>query len=128
MIHLFIFLPLVAALLLSALPGRQRALPAVGAGAVTLLLGLLIWSGGGSPLYSVPWVGALGVTYSVELTGVGLLLALVTALMTLVVLVYTLRSVENPGAMLTYILAMESGLLGIFAARDLILFYRNNFV
>lgn len=123
MIHLFLFLPLVASLVIGLLPARQRAIPAVGAGAVTLLLGLLIWAGGGSPLFGIPWIGALGVTYSVELTGVSLLLALVTAFMTLVVLVYTLRSVENPGTMLAYILAMETGLLGIFAARDLILFY-----
>ncbi|WP_027480796.1 complex I subunit 4 family protein [Deinococcus pimensis] len=121
--HVFIFLPLVASLVVGLLPRSQRAWPALLAGAATLGIGLLIWAGGGADLVSVPWVRTLGITYSVELGGVSLLLALVTAFMTLVVLVYTLRAVENPGTMLAYVLAMETGLLGIFASRDLVLFY-----
>ncbi len=123
MIHFFILLPLVASLVLGVLPGRTRAVPAVAAGAVTLLLGALLWANSGGGLVSMPWIASLGITYSVRLTGASLLLALVCALMSLVALIYTLRAVENPGTMLSYILAMETGLLGIFAARDLILFY-----
>jgi len=122
-IHVFLFLPLVAALIISFLPKQQRHAPAVAAGAITLALGLLMWTQGGSGLTSMPWVSSLGMTYSVELAGPSLLLAVVAAFMTLVALLYTLRAVENPGTMLALILAMETGLLGIFASRDLILFY-----
>jgi len=123
MIHVFIFLPLLASLLLFAVPVRWREEFAGFAAAATLALGLYLWRGGGADLVSVPWIAALGVTYSVALDGVSLLLSLVTALMTFVAIIYTARRVPNPGTMLSFILAMETGLLGIYAARDLVLFY-----
>jgi NADH-quinone oxidoreductase subunit M len=122
-IHFFIFLPMLASLLLLATPVRWREEVAGFAAAATLGLGLYIWLGGGAALVSVPWIQALGVTYSVALDGVSLLLALVTALMTFVAIIYTARRIHNPGTMLSLILAMETGLLGIYAARDFVLFY-----
>ncbi|GGJ62456.1 NADH-quinone oxidoreductase subunit M [Deinococcus aquiradiocola] len=123
MIHFFVFVPMLASLLLLVTPVRWREEVAAFAAAVTLALGVLLWRGGGADLVSVPWIAALGVTYSVALDGVSLLLALVTALMTLVAVVYTARRIPNPVTMLSLILAMETGLLGIYAARDLVLFY-----
>ena len=123
MIHFFIFLPMLASLLLLATPARWREEVAGFAAAATLGLGLYMWGTGGAALVSVPWIQALGVTYSVALDGVSLLLGLVTALMTFVAIIYTARRIPNPGTMLSLILAMETGLLGIYAARDFVLFY-----
>lgn len=123
MIHLMIFLPLLGALLLLVTPRTWREEVAGFFAALTLGLGLWLWRDGGAALYSVPWVPALGATYSVELAGPSLALALVAALMTLVAVIYTARRIENPGTMLALVLAMESALLGLFAARDLVLFY-----
>lgn len=123
MIHLMIFLPLLGSLALLATPRRWRDEVAGFFAALTLGLGLLIWRGGGAELFSVAWVPALGVTYSVALDGVSLTLALITAFMSFVAVLYTARRVENPGTMLSLVLAMETGLLGIFAAQDLVLFY-----
>ena len=123
MIHFFIFLPMLASLLLLATPVRWREEVAGFAAAATLGLGLYMWGTGGAALVSVPWIQALGVTYSVALDGVSLLLGLVTALMTFVAIIYTARRIPNPGTMLSLILAMETGLLGIYAARDFVLFY-----
>ncbi len=123
MIHVLIFLPLLASLILALFPNRLRDEVATFAAAATLLIGVWIWVAGGAALVSVPWIPALGVTYSVALDGVSLLLSLVTALMSLVAVVYCARRVQEPGTFLALILAMETGLLGIFAARDLVLFY-----
>ncbi|SEI61112.1 NADH dehydrogenase subunit M [Deinococcus reticulitermitis] len=118
-----LFLPLLGALLLLVTPRTWREEVAGFVAALTLGLGLWLWREGGSGLYSAPWIPALGITYSVDLGGVSLALALVTAFMTLMAVWYTARRIPNPGTMLALILAMETGLLGIFAARDLILFY-----
>lgn len=123
MLHLFVFLPLAAALLLTLLPKDLKGPVAVGAALVNLAIGVLLWTQGGAPLTSTPWIASLGITYTVEMTGPSLLLALVTSFMVLVSLVYALRGVENNGTMVTSVLAMTTGLLGIFAARDLVLFY-----
>ncbi len=123
MIHFFIFLPMLASLLLLATPVRWREEVAGFFAAATLGLGLYMWGTGGAALVSVPWIQALGVTYSVALDGVSLLLGLVTALMSFVAIIYTARRIPNPGTMLSLILAMETGLLGIYAARDFVLFY-----
>lgn len=123
MIHFFIFLPMLASLLLLATPVRWREEVAGFFAAATLGLGLYLWGTGGAALVSVPWIQALGVTYSVALDGVSLLLGLVTALMSFVAIIYTARRIPNPGTMLSLILAMETGLLGIYAARDFVLFY-----
>lgn len=106
-----------------AVPRKWREEVAGLFAALTLGLGLLIWRGGGADLFSVPWIPALGVTYSVALNGVSLTLALITAFMSFVAVLYASRRVENPGTMLSLVLAMETGLLGIFAAQDLVLFY-----
>lgn len=123
MIHFMIFLPLLGSLLLLITPVRWREEVAGFFAAVTLGLGLAIWRAGGTELFSVNWVPSLGITYSVQLDGVSLALSLVVAFMTLIAVLYASRRVANPGTMLALVLAMETGLLGIFAARDLILFY-----
>ena len=123
MIHLFIFLPLLGSLLMGLFPRQWRDEVAVAVTLLTLGLGVALWASGGTGLFSVPWVEALGITYSVQLSGVSLVLALVTAFMTFVAVLYGRQRVENPAVMLALVLSMETGLLGIFAARDLVLFY-----
>ena len=123
MIHLFIFLPLLGSLLMGLFPRQWRDEVAVAVTLLTLGLGVALWAPGGTGLFSVPWVEALGITYSVQLSGVSLVLALVTAFMTFVAVLYGRQRVENPAVMLALVLSMETGLLGIFAARDLVLFY-----
>lgn len=123
MLHLFIFLPLLGAALLWVTPKGFRDEVAGIVTALTFGLGLWIWMQGGAGLETHPWFGELGLTYSVELTGVSLVLALVSAFMSFIAALYAARRIPNPGTMLSLILAMETALLGIFAARDLILFY-----
>lgn len=120
---LMIFLPLAGSLLLLVTPKTFRDEVAGFIAALTLGAGLAIWRGGGSELFRWDWIPPLGITYSVQLGGVSLALALVTALMSFIAILYAARRIPNPGPMLSLILAMETGLIGIFAAQDLMLFY-----
>ncbi|WP_022801077.1 NADH-quinone oxidoreductase subunit M [Deinococcus ficus] len=123
MIHWFIFLPLLGALLVFLAPRQWREEVAGTAAGLTLGLGLLLWRSGGTELFRTNWIEPLGITYSVQLGGVSLTLALVTAFMTFMAAIYAAKRVPNPGPMLALMLVMETFLLGIFSARDAILFY-----
>lgn len=126
MISAFIFLPLAVALALALiLAERVRSVVAIAGALVTLALGLALWAGGLPVAERTAWLPNLGVNYSVQLDGPSLLLALVTAFMTVVGLWYAASrvGVTRRAGFMAMVLAMETGLLGIFAARDLILFY-----
>ncbi len=124
-LNAFIFLPVVAAVLLLALPKASRASAAVVVALVNLALGVVLWQGNMGGAFVVDWLPQLGVKYAVTLQGASLLLALVTALMALIGLYYlsTREDTRAFGGFAPLTLAMSSGLIGIFAARDLILFY-----
>lgn len=121
---LMILLPLLGALALLITPKSLRDNVAGIVLGLLLFLGLMIWRAGGSGLYSHIWVPQpLGITYSTELSGVSLALALTTSLMAFIAILYTARRIPSPDSMITLILIMTSFLIGIFAARDVILFY-----
>jgi NADH-quinone oxidoreductase subunit M len=74
----------------------------------------------------VSWVAALGVRFHVGVDGVSVPLVVLTALLTLLCAVYTLRSLPAPGRapeFLALVLLLEAGLLGTFVALDLVLFF-----
>ena len=122
MIHVTIFLPLVFGLLALLRPGDARALGLLGA-AATLVLGLFGYAaflGGASAAYSAPLLAEAGVYYAVAWDGVGAVLMLAVTVTTLIAL---LAARDVPPAMVGLALMMESGLLGLLAAQDLVLFY-----
>ncbi len=97
------------------------------AGLAHLALGVYIWLGGTAlEKFStvLDWLPGLGVKFAVSTDGVSLLLSLVTALMVPLGLYYlTTRDDGKLSAFYPLALAMQTGILGIYAARDLILFY-----
>ncbi len=123
----FIFMPLLVALLSLAVPKDLRGKFSVLAGVAHLALGVYIWLGGTAfEKFStvVDWLPGLGVKFAVSTDGVSLLLSLVTALMVPLGLYYlTTRDDGKLNAFYPLALAMQTGILGIYAARDLILFY-----
>lgn len=123
MIHLLMYLPALAALLLIFTPGATKKYIAIAGSLLAFVVNLLLWQQGGAEVTTTPWVPALGITYSIGLDGVSLLLTLVTSFMSLLCVLYAAFNVERPGPMLANVLLMQSGLLGIFTSRDLILFY-----
>lgn len=121
MIHLGLWLPLLAGLVLLLFPSLGRGF-AVASAAASLVIWLVLFVGygGGVAYYSqTPFLPELGVYYAVGLDGSGLLLWFAVNLVVLL----GVWIAEVPVRFLALCLIMQTGLLGIFAAQDLVLFY-----
>ena len=127
-----IFLPSAGAALLALFPGRAEV-EAKTAGVVvslaTFVLSLGLWRY--DPAVAafqfgerVRWIPALGITYTVGIDGISLLLVLLTTFLTPIALLFSLSHVkENVRGFTAAFLVLETGMLGSLAALDLALFY-----
>src|SRR4030095_12447801 len=72
----------------------------------------------------VPWIPPLGITYSLGIDGISLLLVLLTTILTPIALLFSLTHVEKEvrGFSIAF-LVLETGMLGSLVALDLALFY-----
>ncbi len=71
-----------------------------------------------------PWIAAFGIRYTLGLDGISLLMVMLTAFSFCVALVVSWRAIgEKVGLFLALLLAMETGIMGVFLALDLALFY-----
>jgi NADH-quinone oxidoreductase subunit M len=132
MLDVVIFLPLATGLAILLVPRSRpmliRSLALAGALA-TLAVSVALWGGytpGGPDLQwrtHVNWIPSIGASYDVAVDGLSLPLVLLTALLSVLVMVYVLRDDNRPQAHAFLFLLMETGLLGLFTARDLLLFY-----
>ncbi|HEY1784913.1 MAG TPA: NADH-quinone oxidoreductase subunit M, partial [Pirellulales bacterium] len=130
-----IFMPLAGALLIWTIGGtsqifcRQSAL--VSAVITLVLAGILLsnYPPGAEPyaVSSFPWLGhasPIDVQFSVGLDGLGLWLFGLTALLVFTSVLISWESItDRPGTYYGLLLLLETGMLGVFAARDIILFY-----
>jgi NADH-quinone oxidoreductase subunit M len=129
-----IFLPLVGALLMLPL----RSLPAIRWTAllttiVTFLLSLLLYVGfdpAGNPAQPQladqigGWFPGLDIRYYVGIDGLGLLLILLTTLLGPIVVLSSWNYIDrHQKGYYTLLLVLQTGMTGVFAAYDLILFY-----
>jgi len=123
--------PLAAALLLALLPGLRPEPARLLTLLVTLAtfaasLPLLATDAGGGMThgFDAPWIAEFGIRFSLGVDGIAApLVVLTTLLMPLVVLAsygHVHDRVRQYGVLL---LAMEAGMIGVFAAQDLVLFY-----
>ncbi|HEX4146134.1 MAG TPA: NADH-quinone oxidoreductase subunit M [Pirellulales bacterium] len=130
-----IFLPLAGALLIWIVGGnnqlfcRQSAL--VSSLMTLVLAGIVVanYPAGAEPyaVSSFRWLGhasPIDVQFSVGLDGLGLWLFGLTALLVLTSVMISWESItDRPGTYYGLMLLLEMGMLGVFAARDIILFY-----
>jgi NADH-quinone oxidoreductase subunit M len=128
-----IVLPLVGAFLVFLLPRAdeeaQRTVSLVFA-FITFLVSIALWIGFrvDGDLWqferSVPWIAMLGANYHVGIDGVSLVFILLTTLMTFLGILSSYTAItDKVKAYYAFILLLEAGMLGIFIARDLLLFY-----
>ncbi|MBI2202526.1 MAG: NADH-quinone oxidoreductase subunit M [Candidatus Rokubacteria bacterium] len=127
------FLPAVGAVLLAFVPRRaEGALRGLGLAIaiLTFLVSLPLWFGfdAGSADYQfeelVRWMPALGVSYHVGVDGISLLLILLTTLLTPVALASAWHAIhDRTKEFVIAMLVLETGMLGVFMALDLFLFF-----
>ncbi len=130
-----IFLPLAGALLIWTVGGRNQAFcrqsAAVSAVLTLVLAGILLtnYTPGVEPyaVSSFAWLGhasPIDVQFSVGLDGLSLWLFGLTALLVFTSVLISWESItDRPGTYYGLMLLLETGMLGVFAARDIILFY-----
>jgi NADH-quinone oxidoreductase subunit M len=133
---LLLFLPLCGALLL-LLPGSRDSMSRIVALSIGLMETLLACSAwlcqanqpasapkGFFLFEDVPWIETLGIRYTLGMDGISLLLVILTALVTLVAMLSSWRSIDERTSLhYLLLLAMESGIMGVFLSLDLFLFY-----
>ena len=126
-----IFIPLLGAAVMLLLPEEERPLryAALGIAAVPLLLTLYIYFAYGGDLgvasltQDFTWLPSLNMGYRVGLDGLGFGMFFLTALLTLIAVVASYDVRENLKQYFAILFIAEVGMLGVFAAEDLILFY-----
>ncbi len=130
MLSLVTFLPILAALVVMALPHALSKPVSLFASAAIFLVSLPLWFGfdpAGAEYQFVemaPWIEAWGVSYHLGLDGVSLLLVLLTTALTPLILLSALSGVEhNYRAYAALVLALEGAMIGTFVALDTFLFY-----
>ncbi len=127
------FLPLAGALLLLGVPRqRERVLKhlAFGASLLTFLASLALYRDFQADIPSFQfveragWVPSLGIQYLVGVDGISLLLVLLTTFLTAIAILASYTAITAfVKEYLACMLLLETGMLGVFVALDLVLFY-----
>jgi NADH-quinone oxidoreductase subunit M len=126
------FIPLIGALLLLLLPSDNTKLLrffSLGVSLVAFLGSLYLFAGFVGHTYHfqfveyVPWIEPLGIHYRMALDGVSIWLYLLTTLLSVISIAFSFYVNHRVKAYMAAMLILETAMLGVFAATDLILFY-----
>ncbi len=127
------FLPLLGALLLLFLPrANEKAIKslALAASLVTFAVSLLLYAyfevGSAAMQFSesLPWVSELGISYQLGVDGISLWLVLLTTFLTPLAILASWTSVKDRlKEFMIVMMLLETGMIGVFVATDLFLFY-----
>lgn len=131
MLTVALFVPLVGALALLALPTeRARWLRAIATlvAAVPVAISAVAWfrfrgHGGFELVERVSWIPTLGASYAVGVDGISLPLVAMTAILFVAAIVYPVDLRGRAKAYYALFLFLETASLGVFLALDLLLFY-----
>src|SRR3954462_12054648 len=125
------FLPLIGALIVSALAGdgpKKRA--AFFISLITFLVSLLLWmswengEAGMQFVEDLPWLPAFHLRYHLGVDGISLFLVLLTTFLMPITIYFSNKFVtDNIGPYLALMLLLETAMIGVFVALDLILFF-----
>jgi NADH-quinone oxidoreductase subunit M len=132
-LSLIVLLPALAGLGIFAIP--RASAPALKGYALTatlviFALSLRLWTGFSPDLagmqfaLDLPWLPSFGISYSVGLDGISLLLILLTTLLMPISVLASFNYIkESQRAYYACLLFLEAGMVGVFAAADLFVFY-----
>ena len=132
MLSLIVFLPLLGVLLLVFVPGSaHRAIRwialAAALGSLACSLVLLGYDPAGSEFQfreDLPWIEAFGMRYTLGVDGLSVVLVLLTTILSVVSIFYSWEPIQK--RVKEYYIAMlvlMTGMLGVFVALDMFLFY-----
>lgn len=126
-------LPLLGALVISFLPKssasaiRWTAIAVAGVDLLLMLVVLASYRSNGTGFQLVErfeWAPGLGLEYYLGLDGISVLLFFLTSLLTLVAVVYSYSFIDyRLKEYYASLLVLETGMLGVFVALDLLIFY-----
>lgn len=128
-----LFTPLVGALLLLLIPKGKDNLVRIGGLIISLvafIISLMIYFDFDSTssqfqfIHDVEWINNLNIHYKIGVDGLSLILVLLTTFLTPLTLLSSWSSIEKKVKEFTFFMLMlEVGMIGVFVALDLFLFY-----
>jgi NADH-quinone oxidoreductase subunit M len=122
-------LPLIAGALVAFMPAQLSKLMSAITAIITLGIaaGVALVFDPSAHQYQftevVPWIPQLSIFYRLGVDGISIWLVVLNALLTVIAVLATPVTMKNANRFLGLILAMSSGLAGVFMAVDLVLFY-----
>jgi len=135
-LSLTVFLPLVGALVLLAIPRAQETAlkwTALVSSGAALVAGVVLafrfdFSRAGDLQLgtNLPWIDTIGARYHIGVDGISLPLVLLSVIITVLVVLYSWNhwpEPHNPKLLLAFVLILAVGMTGTFVALDLILFF-----
>ena len=130
LLTLLIVLPLIGAIVTLFMGGeRQKYAKYVAAAfsAITLVIALLVMFNDDMAglATSFTWIQTADITisFSLMVDGLSILMVFLTALLSLLVVIFSAEEEDRPNYFHTLVLAMEVGLMGVYLAADYFLFY-----
>lgn len=132
LLSLILFIPLVGAGLVMLLPREQERLikwVSFLIGLIPLALSILMWVGfrPEAPGFQfeeyLEWFPQIGSSYHVGIDGIGLVMVLLTTFLTPLALLISFSIKEEVRSYFALFLMLETGMLGVFMALDLIIFF-----
>jgi NADH-quinone oxidoreductase subunit M len=133
MLTLLLFIPLAGVLGLAFIPAMRKTFLrafALGVTGIEFVLSVFILSGFDSSTHQmqfvekVSWIPEIGITYFLGVDGLSLLLVLLTTFIAVISVLCSWSAVaEKVKGYMACILIMETGMIGVFVALDLVVFF-----
>ena len=128
LLPLLLALPLAGCVALLVLPGNlaDRLAVPLGVAASGATVAVAVWASASADDIDREWVPSLGLRFHLGIDGISAPLVVLTAGLTFLCLVYTVRirpAAGRPRALVGLVLLLEVGMLGTFVALDLLLFF-----
>ncbi|MEW6224299.1 MAG: NADH-quinone oxidoreductase subunit M [Chloroflexota bacterium] len=132
-VSLIVFLPLLGALVVAFLPGRRTDLirwTALGFALAAWVVSLILLVGfpPGRPGFeytqAIDWIPLFGIQYKVGVDGLSMAMVVLTTTLTWISILASFRPIQNRvKEYMVSFLVLEVGMIGVFVALDLFLFY-----
>src|SRR6478736_467191 len=128
-LHALVLLPLLGALAVALLPARYSRQVALGVALVVAVVSLGLWwvfepDAGMQLRTSLPWIPSYGINYQVGIDGLSVFLVMLSALLMPLCVLSSWHYIETRWrGYYSLLLVLLAGMIGVFIALDLFVFY-----